>query len=144
MISMRKWYYQMWSEGIYSLQKKKEKDPTMLPWKVGSLTIVSFANCFNLITILFWLKQAGFLTGVFINVHVSEISAVNSFLSFSVWLLPFYILNYFMFIFNNKHERIIREYPPKNEKGWAMILYFIISFVLLLAPIFIVSKVLNV
>lgn len=144
MIHMKKWYYQMWSDGIYSLQKKKEKDPTMMPWKVGCLTIVSFANCFNLITILFWLKQADFLTGVFIDVHVSEITAVNSFLSFSVWLLPFYILNYFIFIFNSKYEKIMREYQPRNEKGMAMILYFIISFTLLLAPIFIGSKVFNV
>ena len=116
MINMKKWYFQMWSDGIYSLQKKKEKDPTMLPWQVGSLTIVSFANCFNLITILFWLKQAGFLTAVLVNFHVSEISVVNSFLSFSVWLLPFYILNYFIFVLTISMKKLLENILLKMKK----------------------------
>jgi len=134
----------MWSDGIYSLQKKKEKDPTMLHWKVGSLTAVSFSQCINLITLLFWINQAGIPISVFVKMNVSDMAIINKFLSFLIWLLPFYIINYFMIIHKKKYENILLKYPPENEKGWSMILYFILSLVLFLLPIFICSKVLNV
>lgn len=130
-------YYQMWSDGIYSLQKKKEKNPTMLPWQVGSLTAVSFSQCLNVITLFFWLTSAGLKMSIFIYVNVSSIGFINKFLSFLILLLPFYIINYFMIFHKNKYKRIIEKYPPKNDKGRLMILYFVLSFAVFLVPLYV-------
>ncbi len=97
---MKKWYYQMWSDGIYSLQKKREKDPTMLPWQFGSLTVVSFAEGINVLTIFFWLQVVGIKVKIFLDIDVFRIEFINNFTSsFITLFMPFFIINYFLFFF---------------------------------------------
>lgn len=133
---MLKWYYQMWSDGIYSLQKKKEKDPTMLPWQFGSLTAVAFAQGFNLITICFWLMTAGVKVGKLPEINLFGFAFMDKFLSsFITLFLPFYIINYFLIFHKKRYEEIMKWFPPKNAKGLSMILYFVISAAVFLVPL---------
>jgi len=133
----------MWSDGIYSLQKKKEKDPTMLPWQVGSLILISFAQFANILTVYVWVREFELFDFSFINEKAGSIG--NNDLLMTVFLLiPLFLLNYFSIIYRKRYLTIMKTHPPKNEKGWSMILYFIISAALLLIPLFICSKILNI
>ncbi len=123
---------------IYSLQKKSEKDPTMLPWQFSSLTAVSFAQGFNLITVWFWLTDAGIKIRILPEIDLFGLAVIDKFLSsFMILFLPFYIINYFLLIHNKRYVEIMKRFPPKNAKGLSMILYFSISAALFLVPLWI-------
>jgi len=133
---MLKWYYQMWSDGIYSLQKKKERDPTMLPWQVGSLTAVAFAQGTNWLTIWFWLRAVGVKYDILLNIDLFDVAVLDKFSSAFISLfLPFYIINYFLIFHKKRYEEIMKRFPSKNVKGLSMILYCVFSFALFLVPL---------
>jgi len=137
---MMKWYYQMWSDGIYSLQKKKEKDPTMLPWQVGSFTLISFAQGFNLLTVCFGLMTAGINIGHLPEIDLFGVSIIDKALStFIPLFLPFFAINYFLIFYKKRYKEIMKRFPPKNAKGLSMILYFFISLALFIAPLWMIS-----
>lgn len=132
---IKKFYYSVWTDCILQLQKNPLNKKS---WKWYSLFVMSSCLGFNFVFILTILPRSLHLTDFFRETTFFESKFLDTFThALILYLLPEYIINYFLVFYKNKYTVFIKKY--KFHNGKLFIRYAAIS---LLAPPLILMVVL--
>jgi hypothetical protein len=96
-----------------------------------SLIVLMTTNIINYFLVCYLLI---ILFGVNINI-INLMSFENKFVSISVTVLVFLIPNYFILIFNGKHEKLLKLYSSQSKRNLGLN-YFVVSCVLVVGFVF--------
>jgi hypothetical protein len=123
---MLKIYYKIWVSIYLKVSEAQNKDSV-----ISALIVISAANlinCFFLLFALFFLFhfKAVFIIDFYTNHRYSAVI---------VTILSFFLPNYFLLVFNNKHERLLALYKKTNNKNLGIIYYWF-SALLIIVPLF--------
>ena len=121
---IKKFYYTVWTDVILQLQKNPYNKKS---WKWYSLFVMSFIFGFNYIPLLLllpdwldplvWFREFRFASSNFLDTLLHGMI---------LFLLPGYILHYFLVFYKKKYERFTKVYKFHNGKLFAK--YMLISF----------------
>ena len=121
---IKKFYYTLWTDVILQLQKNPYNKKS---WKWYSLFVMSFifgANYVPLLAILpdgldplVWFREFRFASSNFLDTLLHGMI---------LFLLPGYILHYFLVFYKKKYERFTKVYKFHNGKLFTK--YMLISF----------------
>lgn len=117
---MIKIYYKIWVSlflRIQTVQNENENASLVL-----SLIVLTTANIIN-----YYLVCYLFITLFKINFNFIDImNCGNKYLSISTTVLMFFLPNYFLLVFNQKHEKLLELYKNENKRNLGLY-YFVIS-----------------
>ena len=121
-------YYKIWTDAVVW---EKSTNGERRNWKIYTLIPMSLCQGLNLLTISFWCHIP-----IFISINIFSIKLLNAFLSYSISLLiPFIILNYFLIIYKERYESLVKNYKYHNGKLYLW--YFLFSIGSFIIPIII-------
>lgn len=125
-------YYRIWADAIGF---ERSKHGHIRNWKPYVILGITFCQGLNFATLLLllgiWIKSSFFFTIDLFPGRMLD-GAVSGILTLFV---PFLIINYFLIFNKQKYKSIIKQYPFKNGKLYAI--YFVISILLFFTPVLI-------
>ena len=122
-------YYKIWVSLFLRIKEVQNdnKDAAL----VLSLIVLITTNIINYFLLCFLLIT---LFGVNINI-INLMNFENKFVSNAVTVLVFLIPNYFILIFNGKHEKLLKLYSTQSKRNLGFH-YFIFSSILIVGFVF--------
>lgn len=123
---MLKIYYKIWVSIYLKVSEVQNKDSV-----ISALIVISAANLINCFFLLFALFFLFDVKAVFIIDFYSN----HRYTAVIVTILSFFLPNYFLLVFNNKHERLLALYKKTNNKNLGIIYYWF-SALLIIVPLF--------
>jgi hypothetical protein len=113
-------YYKIWVSlflRIKTAQNENENAALIL-----SLIVLTTANIIN-----YYLVCYLFITLFKINLNLIDMMNFgNRYLSIATTVLIFFLPNYFLLVFNQKHEKLLELYMNENKRNFGLY-YFVIS-----------------
>lgn len=130
---MKNIYYLLWADAIKSI---KEHHPNKKDWKWTLLLMNSFVHGLNVWIIIIWLKYFNIYSIPFVDFDFFPGDMIDDFLLFFIYfMLPFFVLNYFLVFHNKRYERILEKYATKKS-GYAINYSLLIIFLAFASTIF--------
>lgn len=129
---MKNPYYAFWADAIIRSQKAHpERDS-----KWAMLIVFSSLFSYNICTFIPWMGYFKLVTIPILELNISSARSMNAFLAYSIeFVLPFFVLNYYLIYYKNKYVKLI-EVHTVGKTNYIMIyailtvVFFIISTVL--------------
>ena len=122
-------YYKIWVSlflRIKTAQNENENAALIL-----SLIVLTTANIIN-----YYLVCYLFITLFKINLNLIDmLNFGNRYLSIATTVLIFFIPNYFLLVFNQKHEKLLEIYMNENKRNFGLY-YFVISCLVVVLFVF--------
>jgi hypothetical protein len=130
-VKMFKYLYMLWSDMILTARKNGNFTDK---WKEFNYILPIFQGM-NLLSLVIWLKL---LFNITFPLTIPEDFIGTGFFSsaFSgilIFFLPFYLLNYFLIIRNDRYKRIIHNY--KSYNGKFLYYYVLVTLLLVFIPL---------
>ena len=119
-------YYKIWVSLFLRIEEAQNGNQSAA--LILSLIVIVTTNIINYFLISYLLIT---LLGMNINIMNFE----NRFISISVTVLVFLIPNYFILIFNGKHEKLLKLYSIQSKRNLGFH-YFVVSCVLIVGFVF--------
>jgi len=126
---MIKIYYKIWVSLFLKISSAQNDSKFSLILSLIVLTSINILNCFLICLILITAFHVDF---DFLHAFYSKSRYLTIISSFLIFLLP----NYFLLIFNDKHQLLLDFYQNKNIKNLGLN-YFLISGLTVIVYIFI-------
>lgn len=133
-----KLYYKIWADALY-VGKKNSKDwKWMLQVHFAMLMSLKFRLFMailqrNILGFKFYEFKAKLFPNDIMNITFEYLL---------LYYLPFFVINYYLIFYENKHEQIVNEY--KNYNGKLFALYYFLSLlplvIFLLVGLFVINK----
>lgn len=111
-----KYYYILWGDAINWTRSSVR---TIGIWKLHTLSLITLANGFNLITLsLIVEKIIGTKVSLFGPiVEVTQSESINQFIGgLLIFFLPPLLINYFLIFYKNRWKVLRKRYPSNNGK----------------------------
>lgn len=122
-------YYKIWVSlflRIKTAQNENENAALIL-----SLIVLTTANIIN-----YYLVCYLFITLFKINLNLIDMMNFgNRYLSIATTVLIFFLPNYFLLVFNQKHEKLLELYMNENKRNFGLY-YFVISCLVVVLFVF--------
>jgi len=135
---IKKFYYTVWTDIILQLQKNPLNKKS---WKWYSLFVMSFCFGFNYVPILLLLPKSLDPLVYFREFHFFSSDFLDTlFHGLILFLLPGYILHYFLVFYKKKYEKFTKEYSFKN--GNLFMKYMLVSVFLPLS-VLVIALIIN-
>ena len=111
---IKKLYYSVWADLILTIQKKTNK------WETNKwyfLFVMSFCFGANYVPLLLLFPDCIYPLKLFREWHVFNSDFLNLLIpSMIIFLLPGYIIHYYLVFYKKKYEQFIKEYESHNGK----------------------------
>lgn len=127
---MKNLYYSIWVDAILRI---KENPLRKEDWKWMSQIIIATFMSLNIVFFQFVLITLGVLDKFFmLDINWFKVEKLNNLISyFTLYILPFLLLNYVLIFHKYKYKELIKIYPYKEGKWIANYVYFSAGSVLL-------------
>ncbi len=135
---MLKLYYMMWSDMVLTARKNGNFTDK---WKDFNYVLPIFQGQ-NLAVFIIWSKVL-FNIDIWFSFEIDIFPGKmldSAFVGITTLFLPFYLMNYFLIIRNNRFEKIIVNY--KSHNGKILLYYILFSILIFFVPI-ILDKLFN-
>lgn len=119
-------YYKIWVSLFLRIEEAQHKNQSAAV--ILSLIVLVTTNIINYFLV-------GYLLVILLGVNINIINFENRFISIAVTVLVFLIPNYFILIFNGKHEKLLKLYRIQSKINLGFH-YFAISCVLIVGFVF--------
>jgi hypothetical protein len=142
-MKIRNIYYVLWADVVIRI---KRSHPENNDWKHISLFLMSFIFSLNIMILISWLKYFSVIDIPLLHFNLTPIKSINTPISLSIeFLMPCYLINYFLIFYKDKYHNILEHYPETKIKYsviyvFSIIILFILSSILygyLTDPLFI-------
>ncbi len=126
---MIKMYYKIWVSLFLRIKAaQNENENTAL---ILSLIVLTTVNIIN-----FYLVCFLFITIFKINLNIIDmLTTGNKYLTIASTVVIFFLPNYFLLVFNKKHEKLLELYTRENKKNFGLN-YFLTSSLLIVLFVF--------
>lgn len=119
---MKNYYDLIWSDAI---QRGRLHNPDDKNWKFRISFYISFLEGIILSMTLTWLKKFSIYEVEQIYIDFCRYDKVNYAISYFVmYVVPFFVLNYFLIFFRNRYEKIVKKYPMNKVEYMMKFAYF--------------------
>lgn len=123
---MIKMYYKIWVSLFLRIEEAQNGNQSAAV--ILSLIVLVTANIINYFL-------TGYLLITLLGVNINLMNFENRFISIAVTVLVFLIPNYFILIFNGKHEKLLKLYSIQSKRNLGFH-YFVVSCVLIVGFVF--------
>lgn len=122
---MKNIYYLIWVDAILSFKKHNPRNKN---WKWTVFFINTWMNALNLWVLFMVVK---YFTSFSLPLTAFDLfpgTLLDDFLNFTIsFASPFVVLNYFLIIYNNRYEKLIKKYGEQDRK-YALIYSMVSTF----------------
>ena len=120
-------YYKIWVSLFLRIKTAQNENAAL----ILSLIVLTTANIIN-----YYLVCYLFITLFKINLNLIDmLNFGNRYLSIATTVLIFFIPNYFLLVFNQKHEKLLEIYMNENKRNFGLY-YFVISCLVVVLFVF--------
>ncbi len=125
---MLKLYYKIWVSLYLNVLEAQNKDNGFVLSALIAISVANFLNIFFVLFVLFFLFDIKF--DIISNSYTSHRYSTVIFTALFIFLS-----NYFLLVFNNKHQRLLSSYQKSNHKNLGII-YFWVSALMIIGSVF--------
>lgn len=121
-----KMYYKIWVSLFLRIEQAQNGNQIVAV--ILSLIVLVTTNIVNFFLV-------GYLLITLLGININLMNFENRFVSIAVTVLVFLIPNYFILIFNGKHEKLLKLYSTQSKRNLGFH-YFIFSSILIVGFVF--------